>query len=353
MQSPEQIPILAVSVIITAIGLGVIYRGWWKTRNLTAFLYALTITAFSGMALDLLLDQTYMPFRQADIIINGERLWISNMLLAIFVIAGYLAWYFAIIVSQYEFPPSRTLLVAFLAGGSLLGAVLRADWSSDLVLLLQLLAFAILIVEIIRYGVRVLRVKRQLEERRQLLMYFLGFVVWIIAGPVGIVADSLNLGSFGHTLWVFPYSIGLLIVAYVVAKNPHVLIISETQAYDYMILDHEGTLIFAHRILEYSRSIDLELLGSAMSGVLSLFKEMLGSEQELNGINHGDVRILVEHGLKTTHLLVASRETPTFRQILRNLVLEFETNYRDELVAEAPLVTAYDSFRERIESVLI
>lgn len=353
MQSPEQIPILAASVVITIIALTVIIRSWLKTRNFPAILYTVTIVCFSGMVLDLLLDQTYMPFRQAMIEINGQVLWISNVLLAIFIVGGYLAWYFAIIVSEYETPPKRSMLAVFLAGGSLVGALLKSGWSELFVLILQVIAFGILIAEIIRYGIVVLRSRISPIERRPIQIYFIGFVTWIIAGPIGIIGGSIpGLGSIGRTLWVFPYGIGLLIVVYAVAKNPLMLTISETLAYDYLILDKDGVLILAKRVTPRPNAIDLELLGSAMSGVISLMREMIGSGEDLNGVNHGNVRILVEHGLMTTHLLVASQETPAFRQILRNLVVEFETNYREQLLDDSSTVVTFEPFGKRIEKAL-
>jgi len=355
MQSPEQVPILAVSVVITIVGMGVIFRSWWRTRSLPALLYGLMISCFSGMALDLLLDQVYMPFRGWEFVINDKQLWMSNILLAIFIVSGYLAWYFAITFSMYETPPRRSLIVVFLAGAALIGEFMKEDWSRPIPLGIEVLAFSILILEIVLYARRVLGLSYQKQERgRTLIMYFLGFLIWIIAGPIGIIADSIpNAPDWFATVWVFPYTIGLLMVAYTVALNPTLLFVSEILPLDYLILDQEGVLVFTHRFSDYEGSVDAELMGSAISGVLTLIKEMLPAGKAIHGVDHGDVKILVEHGQMTTHLLIASRETPSLRQTLRNMVLEFEANYRESLTGEPGLVTSYEKFSDRVQEVFL
>jgi hypothetical protein len=93
-------------------------------------------------------------------------------------------------------------------------------------------------------------------------------------------------------------------------------------------------------------------MGSALSGILSLMQDMLASKKELERIDHGDVKIIIEHGVLTTFILVATLETPSLRQSLRNLCMEFEANYRNQLVEDTSLVSSYEDFKERTEQVL-
>ncbi len=353
MQNPEQVPVLSVAVVVTAVSLLVIYRAALRTRRIPAIFYAVAITAFSGMALDLLLDQTFLPFRRLRIIISGQTLWASNLLLTIFIIVGYLAWYLAIIYSEFEHPPRRTFLVAFLAGGALTAEIERAEWSLMIPLTLEITGFAILTLEIANYARKVIRNVKTVEERKKLATYFVGFIVWIMAGPVGVVGDVLDyLGTWIKVLWVLPYSIGLLLVSVSVALNPRLLFVSEVRVRDYLVLDNEGTLIFTHRFVEDETSTDIELLGSAFSGIISLMKEMLSAGRPISGIDHGDAKVMIERGPQTTHVLVATRETPSLRQALRNLVLEFEANFREALQEDRSLTIMFEPFRERVTEVL-
>ncbi|MFW9848942.1 MAG: hypothetical protein ACFFF4_07360, partial [Candidatus Thorarchaeota archaeon] len=82
-------------------------------------------------------------------------------------------------------------------------------------------------------------------------------------------------------------------------------------------------------------------------------KEMLASEKELARIDHGDTKVLLEHGIYTTCLLIVSKETARFRQSLRNALMEFETNYREELTSQAALVSAFTPFKERAEELFL
>ncbi|MHA1908995.1 MAG: hypothetical protein ACW98Y_16970 [Candidatus Thorarchaeota archaeon] len=340
MQSPELILPLSIAAVITGV-----------TPTL---LYALAISCFSGMALDLLLDQTYLPFREWYIEINEQVLWMSNLLLAFFIVGGFMFWYFAIMYSQMDSLPRSALFLTFIAGGALLGEIVKSPWSEQIPLIVEIIAAAVLIFEIIKYA-RVIRgVTHDPPERRQVNMYFLGFLLWIMALPLGIVVGGLSSDlMFIANLWPVPYTLGLLLVAYTVALNPRLLFISEARPLDFLILDKNGMLVFTHRFGTYQGSIDSELMGSAISGVISLMKEMLASGQELARIDHGDVKVLLENGMYTTCLLVVTKETARFRQALRNVLMEFETNYREELIEDGALVTTYAPFKTRVEEMFL
>ncbi|MGV9104067.1 MAG: hypothetical protein ACOC3C_08130 [Candidatus Thorarchaeota archaeon] len=73
--------LLFSSAAISLIAMVVIFRSWWKNRLLTSFLYVLAIACFAGMALDMYLDQVFMPFRNWSLNIGGETIWVSNLLM--------------------------------------------------------------------------------------------------------------------------------------------------------------------------------------------------------------------------------------------------------------------------------
>jgi hypothetical protein len=347
--------LLYASAIITGIALIVILRSWWKSRLLPTILYLIAIACFAGMALDLLLDQVWEPFTDWGIVVDeGVTLWWSNILLSFFVVGGFLFWYYAIMYSQHESPPRSSALVTFIAGGALFGELVKAGWSALLPLIIEAIAFGILIIEILRYARVVLRVQDTPEKRRPIFLYFLGFLLWISAGPVGIILGGIpGIPEWIGNSWSVPYSIGLLLVAYTVAMNPRLLFISVAVPHDLLILDKDGTLLFGHRFYEYPGSVDSELMGSAMSGVMTLLKEMLASGQQLQRVDHGDVKILFEEGIKTTFLLIVSKETSRFRQSLRNAVMEFEANYRETLLSDTGNVTAFQAFRHRAQEIFL
>jgi len=352
MQSPELIPQLLVSVIITCITLIVIVRAYWKSRTFPTLLYTLAIACFSAMALDLLLDQTYEPFRDWSITINDHIIWMSNLLLAFFIVGGFLFWYFAIIYSRHDVPPRSSLVLTFIAGGALIGEIVKGDWSQLIPLIVEAMAAAILIVEIILYA-RVVIPATEKSEKSGVLMYFIGFLLWIMALPLGVIIGNIpGIPPIIGNSWPLPYTLGLLLVAFTVNRNPRLLFVSEARVLDYLVLDEDGVLVFAHRFQDYEGSVDSELMGSAMSGVLSLMKEMLASGQIVKRIDHGDVKILVEPGDLTTSLLVVSKENIRFRQALRGLSLEFESTYREELKREIPNLVTFEPHRKRVMEIL-
>ncbi|MFW9918733.1 MAG: hypothetical protein ACFFED_03985 [Candidatus Thorarchaeota archaeon] len=355
MQSPELVPALLISMIITVLALIVVIRSWWKRRLLPTLLYSLAIACFSGMAIDLLLDQTYLPFRDWGILVNDHQLWMSNILLAFFVVGGFLFWFFAIMYSQYDTPPVRiSLVVTFIAGGALIGELVKGDWSEILPLFIEIIAFGILILIIVIYSYRVLKVTKIPATRRIVIIYFTGFLLWIGAGPLALVASGVpGIPAWIGDLWTTPYSLGLLLVSIAVARNPRLLFISVARPLDFMVLDNQGMLIFSHRFHDYSGSMDPELVGSAISGVISLMKELLASGESLQRIDHGDSKILLEHGMHTTCLLIVSKETARFRQSLRSALLEFETTYREEIYSDTAVTTVFKPFRSRAEEIFL
>ncbi|TFG07336.1 hypothetical protein EU538_08935 [Candidatus Thorarchaeota archaeon] len=352
MQSLELVPYLAASTAISGIAMIAILRSWWKTRRLPTLLYTLAIACFSGMAIDLLLDQVYMPFTNWDIYIGEQRLWMSNVLLAFFIVGGFLFWYYAIMYSQYDSVPARGYVVAFMAGAALLGELEKMEWSEAIPVAIEALAFLLLAYEIVRYGMKVINVEEDPQRKRLIAVYFLGFFVWMIAGVFGVVIAGIpDVPEQIGNLWPIPYTLGLLMVAVTVAHNPKMLFISEARALDLLILDSEGTLVYNYRFRDYPDSVDPELIGSAMSGVISLMKEMLASESALDRVDHGDVRILVETGNLTRALLIVTKETPSLRQSVRNAMLEFEVNYRETLTSDTALVTTFKGFDERVSDI--
>lgn len=345
---------LFMTTIISGVTMVVIFRSLWKNKTLPTLLYSITVVLFSGMAIDLLLDQVYLPFRNWYIVINEHRLWVSNILLAFFIVGGFLFWYFAVIYSQYERPPWHTNIISFIAGGALFGELVKGDWSAHIPIIGEALAFIILGFVIVRYAMRVLRATDDTKEKRWVGVYFLGFLIWIIAGLIGVVIANIpGVPYLIGQSWSVPYSIGLLMISVTVAVNPKLLFVSEAMPLDLLILDKEGTLVFAHRFHDYSGSVDSELMGSAMSGVVSLMKEMLATDRNLHRVDHGDIKILVESGALTTSLLVVTEETARFRQSLRNATMEFESNYRDALLRDSAFVTDFVSFRERAKALFL
>ncbi|TXT55315.1 MAG: membrane protein of unknown function [Candidatus Thorarchaeota archaeon] len=352
MASTEFVLMLFASTVVSTLAMIMIVRSWWRNRLLPTLLYSIAIACFTGMMVDLLLDFTYEPFTRWALEFDSHRIWVSNLLLSFFIVGGFLFWYFAIMYSQYETPPRRALFITFIAGGALIGEIESMDWSTLIPLLIEAIAFGVLIYEIVRYALRVTRHADMGDQKFQIRVYFIGFLVWISAGPLGVILANIpGSPDILGEIWPIPYGIGMLLIAISVAKNPKLLYISEAKPLDFLVLNKDGNLLLAHRFSDYDKAIDQELMGSAMSGILSLMKEMLASAKDLHGIDHGDVKILVETGNLSTVLLIVNRETASFRQGLRNALLELEANYRQELKADAALLQPFEPFRQRIKEI--
>ncbi len=353
MQSPELVPPLIITAIMAIITLIIILRSFLKNRMTPSLFYSLAIISFTGLAIDQVLDQTYQPFRQSQIIIDGVFHWTSNLLLAIFAVAGFIFWYLAIIFSQYEVPPRRVLILFFLAGGIIFAEIANNDWTGVVPFLIQTIALFMMTGEVINYARKVIK-STDVSEHKLLYAYFTGYLLWIMALPLGVILVNIpGFPTILRNMWVFPFTGGLMMISYAVAKDPRVLFISDAKPLDILIFSKNQSLLVVHRFNDYPGAVDPELMGSAMSGVITLMKEMLASGKRLLRVDHGDVNILVENGKHSTFLLIATQETSRFRQMLRNALWEFEVNYQEELESDTPVISNYFTFTQRLEEMFL
>ena len=352
MQVLEMAAVRAAALVVSVIALVVIVRAAWRNRNTASALYVVTFLSLTGIALDIFLDSTFQPFRSWSINLAGEVLWVSNILLVVFIVSSYLTWYFAILFSEFETPPLRSFVIVAIASGALVASVTQTAWSEPITIALEIAGFVLLIGEMLGYARRVLKVTMP-ENRRSVSMYFLGFLVWTMTGPIGLMLPLF----IGHTVlaeatWVIPYGIGVLMMSMSVAQNPKLLFISEIRVYDYLIVDQNSQVVLVHRLAAHREGVDPELMATAIAGVFSLVKELLSSTRFIYGIDHGDTKVVVEHGEYTSHVVMASRESPSLREVLRRLVLEFEATYREQLQADTVVMTEFEAFRQRVDELL-
>ncbi|MHA1636783.1 MAG: hypothetical protein ACTSUB_02105, partial [Candidatus Thorarchaeota archaeon] len=293
--------------------------------------------------------ELWQPFRDWKVFEgDGLIIWGSNVILDFMIVGGFLFWYFAIQYSQRESLPASSMFLGFVAGGAFTSGIIGETLGNEVSIFYMALGFGMLILEIILYARRVLATTEP-HLRHHIRFYFIGFIVFLLAGPIGLIFTGTIIGD----LYSIPYGVGLVMIAYSIAIDYRILFISEARSLDILILDKEGSLIFNHRFHEYDKSVDSELMGTAISGVITLMKEILASGEKLHGVDHGDTNILVESGPLTTALLIVTKETSRFRQSLRQAITEFELNYREDILARTALVSAYESFRERIVQIFL
>lgn len=70
------------------------------------------------------------------------------------------------------------------------------------------------------------------------------------------------------------------------------------------------------------------LTGSALSGIISLMKEILASDASLQEIDHGDEKLYFAYGNYTIAVVFAKTETPEVTYRLQKFHVEFENEYR-------------------------
>ncbi|MFX0071041.1 MAG: hypothetical protein ACFFAO_08120 [Candidatus Hermodarchaeota archaeon] len=146
--------------------------------------------------------------------------------------------------------------------------------------------------------------------------------------------DALFLAiGFGYLSWTY-------------LKNPHIfhLDILDVQLYGLFVYDqNSGIMVYSY---EFQSMLEQkELITTAFTGMDSLLKEILASDQPLKEVKHGSNIILFEGGKEINIGLVLNLSTIITRNSLYQFRVEFEKKFSEEL--ELFFSTGEIAFKEK------
>ncbi|MBN2151492.1 MAG: hypothetical protein JW839_08605 [Candidatus Lokiarchaeota archaeon] len=96
--------------------------------------------------------------------------------------------------------------------------------------------------------------------------------------------------------------------------------------HDLYVISDGGIIMNAYSFLSNS-SVDPTLFSGGISGVATILKEMTGSEQKLQIIDHEDKKILFEYGKRFTVTLVAEKDLKILRTKLKALARDIHNAF--------------------------
>ena len=143
-----------------------------------------------------------------------------------------------------------------------------------------------------------------------------GFIVLLPIASIALIVTSLLL-----------FAIAPIILT---TKPLEEALAREVDVKGVYVISQDGRCLFEMSFKDVL--IDADLITSALSAVGSLIKESIHSEQKLESIDHGDVKILVEYGIVNA-AVIADKETPDLRARLEKFLNHFVYDYREYLEA--------------------
>ncbi|NVM30611.1 MAG: MFS transporter [Candidatus Helarchaeota archaeon] len=143
-----------------------------------------------------------------------------------------------------------------------------------------------------------------------------GFIVTLPIASIALIVTSLLL-----------FAIAPIILT---TKPLEEALAREVDVKGVYVISQDGRCLFEMSFKDVL--IDADLITSALSAVGSLIKESIHSEQKLESIDHGDVKILVEYGIVNA-AVIADKETPDLRVRLEKFLNRFVYDYREYLEA--------------------
>ena len=337
-----------INIILLAVITASVTKRSFKVRNLPLRLYSVT---FASLFIAILMYFLNDYFLTININVYGSVVDLLVFLPSFFLFLGAVCWYFAIQFSRYDILPFRTNIISMLMFGAFLGGFFVTEPGLEIIYRPILLAtIAIFAIEVTGYLLYILKTRR--EDKLPIKLYTLGFVSLMVGSFIGFTLYWIRLLTrlkLPKTLWLVPFGIGLALIAFVIVKYPRSLIITESVPYYLIFLSSStGQTLFAYDFGNLAKS-DLELISSALSGIIAILREILLSSRELSGIDHGDRRVIFCYGLKVIGILVSNKDSKMLRDSLKSALDSFEKKFSDLIGTEKEVVIS--QFNKFIEEV--
>ncbi|MHA1733180.1 MAG: hypothetical protein ACTSU5_14630 [Promethearchaeota archaeon] len=191
--------------------------------------------------------------------------------------------------------------------------------------------------------VAVLLVRSKLFSRWTTLFFVLGVFTMIDLQITIPVLDQLFSWDVSVTLifWI----VGLAFV--VAARLNYMRLNMVTNIHELGIVHKSGATIFSYS----DGKVDPDLVGSAMTGVISFLQEISGSEKQLRKIDVEDVKFLFVYGNKVFASLIADQDSAVLFKMLNNLLCKFEASYDPVLENWNGNVATFERAGEIVASV--
>ncbi|MCF2137996.1 MAG: hypothetical protein K9W43_12250 [Candidatus Thorarchaeota archaeon] len=263
--------------------------------------------------------------------ILSDFIFIEDPLLSLMTKAGYLAMMIALLAFYYAMEAIIPYLPkhAVSVPGLLLVAItifVPYNVLTIVALVASLIAFFVLCLFLI-YAVR----STSGTVRHSMEIIFIAFFI----GFLGYVGRSdfayYTLGANIYILAALFLVTGLGIMGITLLSSPALDELDwYNQIYDLFVIHYSGLLIF-HESFKEDSTANEDLTAAGITGVQSLFKEILKSDQGLSSMSVGDKHILFTQGEKFTTVLITKKPYKILLEKVRSFTQQFQLVYSEAL----------------------
>ncbi len=277
---------------------------------------------------------------------------------------GLLFLYLGVNMSKGSFHMIKTNIMFFLVGGTILGYfnekfyylsldTLTNTWQvhyDPFFLLFISFAMGIIIIDLMSYAKLIFRTGSR-RIKHFTLSYFIG---WVVLASSGIVFFWSRIDyTIPANLYLAFFSLGVLIISFVIFLSPSNLIASPLKVFNISFVNSESGLSYiSYNFRRAEIQVEPALFSEMMVGMSLAITETVKGYRYLTKIDGIDRKVLLERGLVTQAILTVEDETFLFRKILRRLLILFEMQFFISLNNKDRLIDSglYSKFGEQIKT---
>ncbi|MHA1771040.1 MAG: hypothetical protein ACTSYL_05595 [Candidatus Thorarchaeota archaeon] len=283
--------------------------------------------------------------------ILSDFIFIEEPILSLVTKAGYIA----MMISLIAFYFAMESIVPYLPkhSVSILGLLLLIitifvpyDVLTIMALVASLIAFFVLCLFLI-YAVR----STSGTVRHSMEVIFIAFFI----GFLGYVGRSdfayYTLGAQIYIIAALFLVTGLGIMGITLLSSPALDELDwHDQIYDLYVIHYSGLLIFHESFKEISTANE-DLTAAGITGVQSLFKEILNSEQGFSSMSVGDKHILFTQGEHFTTVLITQKAYKILLEKVRNFTQQFQLVYAEALEQDHVEAIKYERVNKLVNDI--
>ncbi len=263
-----------------------------------------------------------------EVSIVGRNLDVIDYFFTEFVILAVITWGLSLHFVDYDKFTWPSLALVMIGSGVTVGEILETSKFANIVnLILEVAGLFLFAYIVINHYIKSRWGLRLKAMRTFLMFYIIGFLILIVMGLISLVSVALypeTEATLGH-LWVLGLGTSLFMSGLLLVKYPTILLINISRPKRFILATMDGTPIISFGFISTEKSdLDPEVIGSALSGVSSLLKTIVGVEVPLKTISFGEYHIMVFMSRKLVGYLFVENPSRILRESMSRITEELE-----------------------------
>ncbi len=321
--------ILEAIIIVLCLQMGIIYtRKYLKTKsNYTILAWGELLFAYSILLVIYIVSDFYVD------ITGGETM--RDFILSTAYLAGiggvFLFTYN--VEKEIHFNKHITSIIVLGIIGFLMLNMFIPMIDATLLAITSWLVFIILIIIYIK------KFTTKISDKWRINVYSLIVGTILVIIGFGLTAD-IAVQNFGG-IWVRFFGdslviVGILLISALFIGVPSLAEFDWAQKIKYLNVMHQNGVPIAHYHFNVDReeevnALDEIMIAGGLTSISQITSELIKSDKKLGFVDHGDLKILFDHGKFLTNVLIVDEKLEILRSKLEKFTEQFEFIYEENL----------------------